>query len=194
MRIICLFTVAISTLFASQSAYARPLTACDFIDQANVERLLGDKVSPPEITDMNVCAGLCPSLNASRCGFKSISSSKEVYLEVALPPYAFDARQERTIFESERVRDENIESVPGFGGNSFWYYRGDVKQSLFFAYPRGHLHFTVQEIGLEPQKALSIAIAITRAALTTSDDFPSAEMKNAFVFHTAAGTYHPWRR
>ncbi len=50
-------------------AAAGPLSACDFITQAEVEKMLGEKVGPPMVTDGGICAGVCASLDNSPLRF-----------------------------------------------------------------------------------------------------------------------------
>lgn len=189
-------TIVICALLASASASARPLTACDFISQRDVERELGEKVTAPKVVDMNICAGLCASINTSRCEFKTTGTSplKRVYLEVSLPHFEFDGIQERRILESGRKSSEagiyeSVQSIPGFGPGAFWYYRSDIRQSLFFAYRRGQVRFMVQEIGLDAEPALAGAVAIVRAALKKWNSLPAKELKNAFQFQTAGQSH-----
>jgi hypothetical protein len=180
-------------LLSAAPATAGPLTACDFITQAEVEKMLGEKVGPPAVTDGGICAGLCPSINDSRCDFSTLGENKkEFYFYVLLPPYAFPARSERKIYESDKGDRVVVQDVPGLGKDAFWYYRYDIKQSLLFVYRGDIVHLMVQEIGVDPHPALANAARASALALERFKALKKSQLKNAFEFETFGDTY-PWR-
>ncbi|HEY4113252.1 MAG TPA: hypothetical protein VGM17_04255 [Rhizomicrobium sp.] len=157
-------------------AWADALTACDFVSQAEVEKLLGEMVAGPTVTDENLCAGLCPTINASRCDFKTLATShaKQLYLSVELPPYEFSMQSERNISDNNarEMRHVSIADVSGFGKGAFRWYSADIEQTLFFANPGPSVRFMVQEINVEPKAALTNAIAVVTTALDKYRSLP----------------------
>ena len=192
MRLIALC----ASLFAAWigSATAGPLTACDFITQAEVETMLGEKVGPPAVTDGGICAGLCPSINDSRCDFATLGGNKkELYFYVLLPPYEFSTRSEREMFKSDRDDlDVVVQEVPGLGKDAFWYYRYDISQSLLFVYRGDTAHLMVQEIGVEPHAALANAARASALGLKRFDALKKSQRDGAFEIHIPGAT-HPWQ-
>lgn len=175
-------------------AAAGPLSACDFIARAEVEKMLGEKVGLPMVTDGGICAGMCATLDESRCDFSTVGEGKkkEFYFYVLLPPYAFSARAEREMMESDVGKNVAVQDVAGFGEGAFWYYRYDIEQSLFFIYPDGRVHFMVQEINVEPHAALANAAAASALGLKRFGALKKARLRNAFEFELPGET-RPWR-
>jgi len=175
-------------------AAAGPLSACDFIAQAEVEKMLGEKVGPPMVTDGGICAGMCASLNTSRCDFSASGEGekKAFYFYVLLPPYEFSGRAERAVMESNEEKNVVIQDIAGFGAGAFWYYRYDIEQSLFFAYPGGRVHLMVQEVNVEPHAALANAVAASALGLERFGALKKSQRRNAFEFKFPGDT-HPWR-
>jgi hypothetical protein len=141
-----LLCVGLIALWTGPAA-AGPLSACDFITQAEVEKMLGEKVGPPMVTDGGICAGMCATLDGSRCDFSTTGEGKKkFYFYVLLPPYAFSGRAERGAMETGAGKKVAVQDVAGFGEGAFWYYHYDMEQSLFFVYPNRRAPFTAQEI------------------------------------------------
>ena len=188
MRLIAL-TASFVAAWTS-AATADPLTACDFITQADVERIVGASVSPPMVQELNMCGGYCASLNTSRCEFKTVESKpKEFYLAVELPPYLLSPREERIPYEAYQSDDALVEDVPGFGKDTIWYYDYHWKQSEFVSFPRAKARFVVHQTSAEPGRALANAIAATAIALKKYDALAPANLKGAWKFKSIEGRY-----
>jgi len=188
-----LLCAGLFALWAGPAA-SGPLSACDFITRAEVEKMLGEKVAPPMVTDGGICAGMCASLNNSRCDFSTAGEGKkkEFYFYVLLPPYEFSGRAERETMESDEGKNVAVQDVAGFGEGAFWYYRYDIEQSLFFIYPNRRVHFMVQEINAEPHAAFAVAAAASALGLKRFGALKKARLRNAFEFEWPGET-HPWR-
>jgi len=190
----CIFLVTALLVLWGGPAAAGPLTACDFITQTEVETMLGEKVGPPAVTDGGICAGLCPSINDSRCDFSTLGENKkEFYFTVLLPPYEFSGSSEREMFKSDRGDlDVVVQEVPALGKDAFWYYRYDIKQSLLFVYRGDTVHLMVQEINVEPHSAFSNAARASALGLKRFDALKKSQLDRAFEFEIPGGT-RPWR-
>lgn len=158
-------------------AAAGPLSACDFITQAEVETMLGEKVGPPAVCDFSTLG----------------ENKKEFYFYVLLPPYEFSAGSEREIFKSDRDDfDVVVQEVPGLGKDAFWYYRYDIKQSLLFVYRGDTVHLMVQQINIGPHSAFANAARASALGLARFDALKKSQLDRAFEFESLGGT-RPWR-
>jgi hypothetical protein len=174
-------------------ACAGPLTACDFITQAEVEKIVGAPVSPPIVQELNICAGYCASLNSSRCEFMTTEAKpREFFLCVELPPYLLTVPQERIPFLSYRSEDMLVQDVPGFGKDAIWFFDYYWTQSEFASFPRPKVRIQIHETGTRPSRALADAISATSIALRKYDALTPAELKDAWYFRSIEGRY-PWK-
>src|SRR5881394_2683524 len=86
-------------LLSATPASAGPFSACDFISQAEVERMLGGSTEPPVVRDMNICTGACAGLNTTSCEFHTLGpgARRQLEMDITLPPYMSSARADRAV-------------------------------------------------------------------------------------------------
>jgi hypothetical protein len=181
-------------------AAAGPLSACDFITQAEVETMLGGPVGPPAVTYLNICAGLCEGLNATRCDFETIArpdaKPKQLYLTVFLPP--FEPGNWPSILHHVWTpgqiegAQETLEDLTGFSGPAVWYFRAEIGQGSLAVYPSRRIHLHVDQFNvMDRNAALANARAAATLALKRFAALKKSRLKNAFERGRPDET-HPW--
>lgn len=191
MMRICALAFAIGCGAAS----AEPLSACDFITQAEVEAMVDEPVAPPIVYDGGICAGVCDSINESSCVFDRPGKGDDAFhLQVLLPPFDLGdaAGVVREIFNSQRRNWESMKEVPGFDGTALWSYATYERRSVLYVFRGNTVHLVVQQSGVAPEAALANAVRTARRALERFAALKPRELKNAFQFGYP-GREHPWQ-
>lgn len=106
--------------------------ACRLVDKAFMEHLAGARAGPLQPEARNVCAGLCPSLNASSCSFSVLRSHPEVWtVLVEQPP--FEPGNWSAVDRSDRGR---IEDISWSGAIAHWDYTAATGRGILSIYPK----------------------------------------------------------
>jgi hypothetical protein len=139
--------------------------ACRMVDRSLIERLSGKTVGALESQAMDMCAGLCPSLNASLCRVSILgapSSGNEWTIWVYQPP--FQPGDWLSQFDEQAQR----KMVTWRGAQAVWDYRADQERGILTVWTNDHsvMIMVAQEHGARQEGvSLSAARAIASRAL-----------------------------
>ncbi|HEX4303735.1 MAG TPA: hypothetical protein VHZ78_13140 [Rhizomicrobium sp.] len=150
--------------------------ACKLIDRHEMETILGAPIGPLKGQAMNICAGLCASLNSSICQFPVLLPSspeppQSWTLWVYQPPFEPGnwPATVRTIAKS--TGRDKVDNVDWRGGSALWDYDPANARGILSVFIQHRVFLTVvQESGVRnSSESLSSARAIAARALVHFD-------------------------
>ena len=168
MRHVLAFVLAISLGVTPALAFDDDGTlACRLIDKSALEAIVGPTTGAFRSGALNICAGLCPSVNGSFCSIPVARTSWSVWLYQ--PPFLGSDRQWSTPWSP--VGDETVERLDWPGGAAWTLTKPKDGRALLTVRIPGRLHLiVVQESGISDRTVwLSKARAVARNVIARFD-------------------------
>lgn len=146
------------------------VTACQLLNHEDIEQISGLKFEAAESQRLNVCAGLCESLDGWRCLYRLSEKGDPglIFIEVHLPPFMSPANIEK--FRSLYGYDSKMQfaDINDLAAPALWSFNEaqEAGRGILNVESGDRVRFVVVTEGIENKQALSNAKKIAQLALS----------------------------